>query len=608
MSSEDEELTSSIESSISDLKDVEGNHKIGVSRHPETQRTTNGELAILVMGVTGSGKSTFISRLTEENVEIGHSLESCTTEVAGYIIRSSSGQKINLIDTPGFDDTQRSNVQLLQNLASALGAMYANDDIHFAGIIYLHRITDQRVAGSSLKSLRIFEKICGEENYPNTVLLTTMWNLMESESEKAIGYDRERTLAEKGEFFGAMVQGGAHMMRDEGDRVSAVDVIEHIVRRQHRVVTALQREIVEEEKQLGETAVGIYLCGELEQARKRFETERDELEEALEEAIRDKDDDLVSTISDQKKDYNERIRRTDLEQKNLLISFDEMARHQTEWCERVIEEAERRRQELEEKERQIQDLQEQLHRTEMDHMREMNRLKRDAKGRPSASEKEHAAKLERKRKDLKATLKEKESDRNSKEKEMKQFKPQEVISKLVKWWLAAEPAQKGGANFRRTQPIPFFGASDRAKRKPLAKLKRRKNKERQVSYSWEEDTSPDVGVNYNGANPAPETHTFADQTPYHSHHTENWSTELHSSEDLESTSLAQVSTGDTAHYFYRVPDSASETLHQDSQPAFVYPLTAAGSSTTSISFSNLPRRVPEPPVVPRVYSPSSRQQ
>lgn len=34
---------------------------------------------IAVMGVTGAGKSTFISTLTERDVEIGHDLTSCTS-------------------------------------------------------------------------------------------------------------------------------------------------------------------------------------------------------------------------------------------------------------------------------------------------------------------------------------------------------------------------------------------------------------------------------------------------------------------------------------------------------------------------------------------------
>lgn len=35
------------------------------------------DVVIAVMGVTGAGKSTFISHLTTENVGIGHGLEGC---------------------------------------------------------------------------------------------------------------------------------------------------------------------------------------------------------------------------------------------------------------------------------------------------------------------------------------------------------------------------------------------------------------------------------------------------------------------------------------------------------------------------------------------------
>lgn len=45
---------------------------------PAPAMTEDGleKLAIILMGVTGSGKSTFISLLTDQNVEVGHGLES----------------------------------------------------------------------------------------------------------------------------------------------------------------------------------------------------------------------------------------------------------------------------------------------------------------------------------------------------------------------------------------------------------------------------------------------------------------------------------------------------------------------------------------------------
>jgi predicted GTPase len=43
--------------------------------HPTSIRNKN--VVIAIMGVTGAGKSTFISQLTNEEVEVGHHLESC---------------------------------------------------------------------------------------------------------------------------------------------------------------------------------------------------------------------------------------------------------------------------------------------------------------------------------------------------------------------------------------------------------------------------------------------------------------------------------------------------------------------------------------------------
>jgi ABC-type multidrug transport system ATPase subunit len=35
------------------------------------------DIIVAVMGVTGAGKSTFISLLSDEEIEIGHGMESC---------------------------------------------------------------------------------------------------------------------------------------------------------------------------------------------------------------------------------------------------------------------------------------------------------------------------------------------------------------------------------------------------------------------------------------------------------------------------------------------------------------------------------------------------
>ncbi|KAF2745785.1 hypothetical protein M011DRAFT_459693 [Sporormia fimetaria CBS 119925] len=356
------------------------------SRSPSPIKTS--DLAILIMGVTGSGKSTFISRLTEANVGIGHSLESCTAEVEGYTIKGPRGENIYLIDTPGFDDTQISDVDLLQKIASTLEAMYRKDDIRFAGLIYMHRITDQRVAGSSLKSLRIFEKLCGEENYPCVILVTTMWNLLSDADQRGMGEQRLDTLKSKEEFFGKMVAGGAKSMRDDGTLKSAHEIIGRIAQQKSRVITALQRELADVGRTLEETAVGAFLREHLEQARQRFERERAELEEALEEARRDQDDDLVSTISDQCRELDERLRRTVVDEAGLSATQQDLSTFGTEWCRRLQMEAERSQQDVRRCQLQMLALEEELRKREYEHEYEMKLAKKKAKGDRRATEKD----------------------------------------------------------------------------------------------------------------------------------------------------------------------------------------------------------------------------
>lgn len=70
-----------------------------------------GDMFLAVLGVTGAGKSTFISKCTDKEVSIGHNLQACTQEV-GVFLCKHRGVNVYLIDTPGFDDTDRSDTEV----------------------------------------------------------------------------------------------------------------------------------------------------------------------------------------------------------------------------------------------------------------------------------------------------------------------------------------------------------------------------------------------------------------------------------------------------------------------------------------------------------------
>src|SRR6202044_2750014 len=77
----------------------------------------SSDVHIAVMGVTGAGKSSFISLLSDKTVAVGHDLQACTQSVDVYACKLFPGRNVYLIDTPGFDDTKRSDTEVLRELA-----------------------------------------------------------------------------------------------------------------------------------------------------------------------------------------------------------------------------------------------------------------------------------------------------------------------------------------------------------------------------------------------------------------------------------------------------------------------------------------------------------
>ena len=96
-------------------------------------------------------------------------------------------------------------------------------DIKLAGILYFHRITDNRVAGTPLKNLRMFEKLCGKNAFGNIILMTTMWGHIDG----ATGQLREKEL--EGQYWRSMMKLGSTTVRYHNTRNSACDILDKVL-------------------------------------------------------------------------------------------------------------------------------------------------------------------------------------------------------------------------------------------------------------------------------------------------------------------------------------------------------------------------------------------
>ncbi|KAH9205376.1 P-loop containing nucleoside triphosphate hydrolase protein [Leptodontidium sp. 2 PMI_412] len=129
-------------------------------------------IVIAVFGQTGTGKTSFIKAVTGKDLQIGHSLTSCTEDVLAVPCRIDN-ENVMLVDTPGFSDTNFSDTEILRRIAAWMKDTY-DDGFLLSGIIYLHRIIDPRMEGPSLKNLRMMKKLCGANSLSNVVLATTI--------------------------------------------------------------------------------------------------------------------------------------------------------------------------------------------------------------------------------------------------------------------------------------------------------------------------------------------------------------------------------------------------------------------------------------------------
>lgn len=172
------------------------------------------------------------------------------------------GTTILMIDTPGFDDAERSDAEILAEIARILVAQYKLG-VELKGIIYVHRITDVRFKRSAAKTLDIFQKICGEESLGNVLLTTSGWTCKDRDACAR----RERELRDG--FWACMVDQGSRMGRFYGDQASAAMIVSQLLMKKP-VVLKMQRELIDSGLELKNTTAGAYLYDELESLKEDY--------------------------------------------------------------------------------------------------------------------------------------------------------------------------------------------------------------------------------------------------------------------------------------------------------------------------------------------------
>ncbi|KAF9472192.1 hypothetical protein BDN70DRAFT_771162, partial [Pholiota conissans] len=206
-----------------------------------------------VMGLTGSGKSSLINLACDnpEALKIGHDIQSCTDTVDEAPSFELEGRTVRLFDTPGFDDSNKSESEILRIIAFELENQF-RQGVHLHGIIYVHRISDVRVGGLAKANFGIFRKLCGEKSLRNVVIVTNMWSKVTEEE----GAKRVEQLTSMENFFKDALEKGATMMHQKRDTPKSVQKIVKAILKNHPEPLAIQEELVTESKGIDQTSAG----------------------------------------------------------------------------------------------------------------------------------------------------------------------------------------------------------------------------------------------------------------------------------------------------------------------------------------------------------------
>ena len=275
------------------------------------------------------------------------------------------GNQVYLIDTPGFNDTDRSDAETLRVLATYLSASYSRN-VFIHGIIYLHRIADNRMSGSSKRNIDMFKALCGYSTYSNVAIATTFWN----QQERRTFVQREAELKEDPAFFGGIVSEGARLFR-HGEigqgvqqlRDSAHAIVRHVVAQSRLapVVLLIQHELVDERKALEQTAAGIVIAGEISKVAEGYKRQLATLQNDMKNEIKIQSRNQNAEITNLEEEFQRKLTAAEREHRVLKSGMTELHEREQQALFDKLEATERRFQvRLQRREEELRDMKESL--------------------------------------------------------------------------------------------------------------------------------------------------------------------------------------------------------------------------------------------------------
>ena len=223
------------------------------------------------------------------------------------------GNVVRLIDTPGFNDSERTDTDILDLIGKYLYTTYAAG-VQLTGIILLQSVTGNKIMGSEARRLRLFKMICGPDAFSHVIIVTTMWSDL---SNKTMGEERVRERINKRDFWNDMIDKGAQVAPHDNTKQSAINIVRQLVGKTP-VPLQMQTELEKGNGTLLSTSVGKQLQADLNEDTAKILAELKKTNEDLVRNAQVSKEELEAEIQELRKMLNiQKLQQEKLEKKSV---------------------------------------------------------------------------------------------------------------------------------------------------------------------------------------------------------------------------------------------------------------------------------------------------
>ena len=186
----------------------------------------------------------------------------------------------------------------------------------------------------------MFRELCGDTTLKNVILVTNMWSWVSRE----VGEAREKELI--GNFFKPALDKKAQLARHQNTAQSAHDIIRKIMNN-HPVALQIQRELVDEHKDILDTAAGEAVNRELNEQIRRHQAEMKAVREEMMQALKEKDEEARQELEQETRKLQQQIESIKRDSEGMAANYAAEKERMAARMREMGQEARRERQRVE---------------------------------------------------------------------------------------------------------------------------------------------------------------------------------------------------------------------------------------------------------------------